>query len=459
MVWFLILVSSYLGFLLLRSRLSVLSRLALDSVHLLDGLLEAGEDDEALEELEDRTSKVLVSLLLLLALALAVVVVCMALPWAWGKVQHDSGVLAAFGRWPGIVALSIGGTLSFVFPKWQAYDGAYSPLDQLLHRIALDHLTLHRWLHDREVRRWRKRGGERDPRFLLVTGLARAGTTSLLQCLEETGAFSSLNYANMPFVMAPGTWRRFYNPKTGELKERSHGDGILVGADSAEALEEPFFLAHTEGAFVKVDHLTPHEVDVELHDRYLDYQGLVRIPGTTYLAKNNNALLRYLSLRKHNREFTAVLMFREPLAHSASLLAMHRRYTAMQDGDPFVRTYMDWLAHHEFGGGHKPFRFGSEPATGDSDTLDYWLDRWTDYYQYALTVEGHRLLLVSHATWSASPTAVLHAILADAGIDAEAPSMEPYTRQRDVNDIADPKRLEAARAVYNQLVGRALHLD
>ena len=101
MVWFLILVSSYLGFLLLRSRLSVLSRLALDSVHLLDGLLEAGDDDEALEELEDRTSKVLVSLLLLLALALAVVVGCMALPWAWGEIQEDPGAMAAFGRWPG----------------------------------------------------------------------------------------------------------------------------------------------------------------------------------------------------------------------------------------------------------------------------------------------------------------------------------------------------------------------
>ena len=157
MVWFLILVSSYLGFLLLRSRLSVLSRLALDSVHLLDGLLEAGDDDKALEELEDRTSKVLVSLLLLLALALAVVVVCAALPWAWGELQDDPDAMAAFGLWPGIVALSIGGTLSFVFPKWKAPEGAYSPLDQLLHRIALDHPTLHRWLHDCEVRRWRKR--------------------------------------------------------------------------------------------------------------------------------------------------------------------------------------------------------------------------------------------------------------------------------------------------------------
>jgi len=459
MVWFLILVSSYLAFLLLRSRLSVLSRLALDSVHLLDGLLEPGEDDDKLEELEDRTSKVLVSLLLLLALVVAVVLVSAALPWVWGRAMEDPDALGAFSRWQGIVALSIGGTLSFVFPKWRAHEGAYSPLDQLLHRIALDHPTLHRWLHDREVSRWRKRGGEREPRFLLVTGLARAGTTSLLQRLEETGAFSSLHYGNMPFVLAPGTWRRLYKPKASELVERSHGDGILVGAASVEALEEPFYLAFTEGGFVGEDALTPHSVDAELHDRYLDYQGLVRSEGTTYLAKNNNALLRYPSLREHNRDFTAVLMFRDPMAHASSLLAMHRRYTAMQADDPFVRTYMDWLAHHEFGGGHKSFRFGSESAAGDPETLDYWLDRWTDYYRQALTVDGHRLLLVSHATWSASPTAVLRAVLSEAGIEAEAPQMEPHTRQRDVNDTVDPERLEAARAVYDQLVERALHLD
>ena len=454
-----ILVSSYAGFYLLRCRLDVLSKLALRSVHLLDGLLEPGDEDEKLEALEDRTSRVLVSLLGLLALAGAIGCTTAVLPWAVGQGLGVPNALDAFGTWAGILALSIGGTLSFVFPKWKAHEGAYSSLDQLLHCIALDHPTLHRWLHDREVRRWRKRGGEREPRFLLVTGLARAGTTSLLQRLEEMGTFSSLNYANMPLVMAPGTWRRFYNPKTGELKERSHGDGILVGADSAEALEEPFFLAHTEGAFVTEDHLAPHGVDAELHGRYLDYQGLVRSAGTTYLAKNNNALLRYPSLREHNRAFTAVLMFREPLAHAASLLAMHRRYTAMQDSDPFVRTYMDWLAHHEFGGGHKPFRFGSEPATGDPKTLDYWLDRWTEYYRHALTVDGHRLLLVSHATWSASPTAVLQAVLAEVGIEAEAPRIEPHTRQRTVNDTTDPKRLEAARAVYNQLVERALHLD
>ena len=76
-----------------------------------------------------------------------------------------------------------------------------------------------------------------------------------------------------------------------------------------------------------------------------------------YVAKNNNALLRYRALRRMNREFHAVVMFRDPLKHAASLLAMHQKYCTMQGDDPFVLEYMNWLAHHEFGLGHKPFNF------------------------------------------------------------------------------------------------------
>lgn len=462
MVWFLPFFSGYLAFLLLRVRLSVLERLALDSVRLLDGLLEPGEDDEKLDALEDQTSKVLVSLLSLLVLVVLVVLVAVSLPWGWGWCLGETAAMEASSQWQGILAFSIGGTASFLFPKWRAQAGAYSPMEQLLHRIALDHPNIHRWLHDREVKRWSKRGGTRNPNFLLVTGLARSGTTSLLQALEETGAFSSLHYANMPFVLAPRTWRRFFKPKSVALKERSHGDGILVGVESAEALEEPFFMAFSKAQFVGEQALTTQAVDEALHDRYLDYQGLVREQGKVYLAKNNNALLRYPGLRAQNRDFTAVLMFREPLAHAASLFAMHRRYAAMQQDDPFVRTYMDWLAHHEFGGGHKPFCFDGEAGvvTGDVNTLDYWLDRWLDYYRHALTMEAHRLLFVGHAAWSADPDAVLRAILSKTEVNPNVTALSPHEGRRkvDASDV-DPKRLAAARGVYDQLVERALPLN
>ena len=92
--------------------------------------------------------------------------------------------------------------------------------------MLLNHPHVHMRLMRRETARWRKRGGSPKPSFLWVTGLARAGTTSILERLVATGAYHSLNYANMPLVLAPGLWKRFHNPGTGTLQERSHGDGI-----------------------------------------------------------------------------------------------------------------------------------------------------------------------------------------------------------------------------------------
>jgi len=455
-------ISGHLAFWLLRSRAGVLMRLANDSVRLVDGMLQPGDEDEKLEVLEAQTARVLGALLLFFFWIGVALLVMAALPCGWEWSQGRSLDLKGFLTWQGLVALSLGGTMGLFYPKGRPQKGAYSPVNQLLHRLALDNPNLHRKLHDREVKKWRKRHGRPDPAFVLVTGLARAGTTSLMQRLMETGAFSSLNYANMPFVMAPGTWRRFFKPKTGELKERSHGDGILVGADSAEALEEPFFRLMTADSYITETALIPHDVNAELHAAYLDQQGLVREEGKTYLAKNNNALLRYAGMREHNREFWVLLMFREPLAHASSLLAMHKRYTSMQADDPFVKTYMDWLAHHEFGLGHKPFRFGGQLTSGDQgdpDALDYWLDRWLDYYHHALTVESHRVVLVSHDTWSGRPGAVLQAVMDVVGLKGTLPEMSPHNRKREMAANVEENKLAAATALYGRLMERALHLD
>jgi len=237
-----------------------------------------------------------------------------------------------------------------------------------------------------------------------------------------------------------------------------------VGATSAEALEEPFWRLQTEEGYVREEALVPHAVSEGAHAAYLDFQGLVRKEGRLYLAKNNNALLRYAGLREHNRDFRVVLMFREPIAHAASLRAMHRRYTAMQAEDPFVRTYMDWLAHHEFGEGHKPFRFagfeGDPVAQGvNPDSLEYWLDRWLDYYEHALTVDPHGVLFVAHEMWSSRPTEVLVAVMAQVGAQGDCPEMEPHTRQRKVEETVDGERQRRAEALYGRLMERALHLD
>ncbi len=72
------------------------------------------------------------------------------------------------------------------------------------------------------------------------------------------------------------------------------------------------------------------------------------------LSKNNNSLLRIDALQRlGNAKF--IFMYRHPLDHSASLLKQHHRFTAMQQKDPFIREYFNFLGHHEFGSNHKPF--------------------------------------------------------------------------------------------------------
>ena len=454
--------SAYVAFFLVRWNTPLLHRLALSSVGVLDGMLSDGDDDEKLAALEAGTGKLLRTLFAFLAL-LATSVLLLVAP-----THVLNGNLELLETWQGIAALSVGGTLALVLPRRMPNSpdasglgaSSHSALDQLLHRMLLNHPHVHLRLMWREIQGWRKGGGAPRPTFLWVTGLARAGTTSVLERLVATGAFHSLNYANMPLVLAPGLWKRFHNPGTGELQERSHGDGILVGLDSAEALEEVFFQAMTGRSYVTNTALEAHDVSPGLHNTYLDYQGIALAssdrPDAMYVAKNNNALLRYPAMRRQNRDFHAVVMFRDPLTHAESLRAMHRKYVAMQADDPFVKEYMDWLAHHEFGLGHKPFRFPStqDLTSGDLDSLDHWLDLWINHYREALNLDAHRLHFVSYEAYCASPQDVLQRIVAATSREADVPAYEAYVKVRDVEDDVDAKRLAQARALYTEMVGR-----
>ena len=168
-----------------------------------------------------------------------------------------------------------------------------------------------------------------EPKFLLVTGLARAGTTSLMQRLLETDAFQQL-----------ALWAHAFGGGAGDMEplDQAQGDGDSKSAATAMAfLWGPILRRRWRNPFggcgPKLDMFrrmcssrTGYRQKTTRPTS--TFQGLVRENGKVYLAKNNNALLRYPPCGSHNRDFRVVLMFREPLAHAASLLghapALHR---------------------------------------------------------------------------------------------------------------------------------------
>ena len=71
---------------------------------------------------------------------------------------------------------------------------------------------------------------------IFITGLARSGTTILLNAIYESNVFASLTYADMPFILAPNIWSKLSLTKVdSNLKERAHGDGIKVSTEYPEA--------------------------------------------------------------------------------------------------------------------------------------------------------------------------------------------------------------------------------
>ena len=93
----------------------------------------------------------------------------------------------------------------------------YSWLEQKLHKIALSSQFMREITFDFESTNISSTCETEN--HIFITGLARAGTTILLNALYKSNVFASLSYADMPFVLAPNLWSKIsFNKRDLELK-------------------------------------------------------------------------------------------------------------------------------------------------------------------------------------------------------------------------------------------------
>ncbi|WP_448578195.1 sulfotransferase [Thermaurantiacus sp.] len=350
-------------------------------------------------------------------------------------------------------------------PETQVADNGYGAADRVLYQLALDSPSVANFAFKLDQRLVGARAVDRSrEQHIFVSGLARSGTTILMRRFHATGEFRSLTYRDMPFALAPEAWRRLSSPwhKEGQLAERAHGDRIEVDFDSPESLDEIFWRVFDGPSYIRSTHLVPHEADEILTQQYRAYVNAIlyasRPPKHRYLCKNNNNILRLPTIRRAFPNALLLVSFREPLDHAGSLLRMHRNFLAQQAADPFVKAYMSWLGHHEFGGDHRPFRFRSgSAAEAAPETLDYWLCRWIDAYQYleqnlpeGAMLVCYELLCDDRRVWAS--------LAERAGLAASASSHMAFSRSTRHADEAsfDPDRVKSARLLYGRLRERAL---
>ena len=94
-------------------------------------------------------------------------------------------------------------------------------------------------------------------------------------------------------------------------------------------------------------------------------------------------------------------------------------------GNSNIVAYMDWLGHHEFGVNHKQFLFkGGSLSKLLPTTLDYWLERWCEYYEYMLEniLLNENVILVGFSDFCDRPEASVNDSLKQLGFESQSSS-------------------------------------
>ena len=359
-----------------------------------------------------------------------------------------------------------------------ASTGDYSFADRAVHRIAFATLPAQVALADLEDKLYADRlEGIDEPVPLFITALPRAGTTLLLELCDALPEYCSHTYRDMPFVLCPMLWQRFSGrfQQADAARERAHGDGMMVSADSVEAFEEIIWKFFWKPHYQQ-DRIVPwgaleQEDFRDFLSRHLRKIIALREPaaGVTprYLSKNNANVARLRGLGELYPQSMFLVPFRDPLQHAASLLRQHLRFLEVHDEDKFARFYMAAIGHHDFGANFRPLDFDGWLAgrkSADATTLDFWLEYWTACYGHVLawaqaadSETRAPIHLVSYDRLVAEPAAGFKALAGligasdSEGFCAQAERLSPARPHEVDTSGIDPEILGRARELYGRL--------
>ena len=324
----------------------------------------------------------------------------------------------------------------------------YSGLDRFLHKLVLGSKVIQSTSF--ELQQLIAPKLPKPDRPVFVVGMARSGTTTLLNLLFATGEFESSRYRDLPLPLFPAFWRKVHKGfHQGQSPiRRAHDDGILVSPDSPEAFEEIYW-----------DNIGNHLAEKELVQSFSYYISSIAGasgPGKRYISKNNNNITRLGLLEKVCKEINGVIIIpiRDPLKTATSSLRMHQRFIEMQEGDPFVLEYMNLLGHREFGTGLQWLQVGSQAFQPSYPTteVECWLEYWIYLHSAIPQVSSVHCKIVDFDAIRSEPLVNLKPMLKSCGVDYQ------YDHLPDIVTQEPPAKLKPVSLKSQDLINSAQRL-
>jgi hypothetical protein len=281
-------------------------------------------------------------------------------------------------------------------------------------------------------------------RPVYVTGLARAGSTLLLELLGWHPDVVTHRYRDYPMLHVPWLWNRFLDRvprRDAAAAERSHRDGIVVDSESPEAFEEVLWMTffprlHDVSRSAVLDSATRNATFESFYRDHIRKLLLLR-GGSRYVAKGNynTTRLEYLLTLFDDARF--VVPIRDPVWHIASLMKQHRLFCAGQQENPRALTHLQRVGHFEFGLDRRPVNVGNSPAAQrigrlwtNGSEVEGWARYWSDLYGHVADrlVANERLrkaaLVVHYEALCSEPRETLAAVFHHCGLAATPELLE-----------------------------------
>ncbi|MFX1411071.1 MAG: sulfotransferase [Promethearchaeota archaeon] len=192
-------------------------------------------------------------------------------------------------------------------------------------------------------------------RPIYITGLARAGTTIILEMLSKHPDLASHRYKHLLMPYLPHWFSQMVN-KTFFYKkpfERVHKDGIFITRESPEAIEEIFW-----GKFFDSNHnesisniISSNMSNPKFEKFYRDHirKLMINQKSSRYLTKNNYSITRLEYLLQLFPNSKILVIIRNPVNHIASLIKQTNLFIEMERLSPVLGDWLRIIGHYEFG--------------------------------------------------------------------------------------------------------------
>ncbi len=192
-------------------------------------------------------------------------------------------------------------------------------------------------------------------RPIYITGLARAGTTIVLEMLSKHPDLATHRYKHMLMPYLPH-WVSQLAKRTNiysEPFERYHKDGIFVTRESPEAVEEILWQKFFNRVFSEnTSNIFDMKVSNPKFEKFYRNHILKLIlnqKSSRYLAKNNYNVTRMEYLLRIFPSSKFLLIIRNPVNHIASLIKQTRLFLGIEIKKPLFNEWLRMIGHREFG--------------------------------------------------------------------------------------------------------------